>query len=131
MKTVLIFALLFVCLGFILIPYPGLEADEVLFVGPLHGPANEAFAMHLRHHAIPLMLISYLGALKTLLYWPLIWIRTASVYAIRLPMVLAGAITIVIFYKWTGLFAGPRAALLAALLLATDPMFLLTDTFDW
>src|SRR5580765_7497035 len=118
MKTVLIFALLFVCLGFILIPYPGLEADE-------------AFAMHLRHHAIPLMLISYLGALKTLLYWPLIWIRTASVYAIRLPMVLAGAITIVIFYKWTGLFAGPRTALLAALLLATDPMFLLTDTFDW
>jgi hypothetical protein len=46
-------------------------------------------------------------------------------------MVLAGAATIVIFYKWAGLFAGPRGALLAALLLATDPVFLLTDTFDW
>ncbi len=77
------------------------------------------------------MQLSYLGALKTLVYWPLFWIRTASVYAIRLPMVLAGAITIVIFYKWAGLFAGPRGALLAALLLATDPAFLLTDTFDW
>ena len=77
------------------------------------------------------MLMSYLGALKTLLYFPLFWIHTASVYAIRLPMVLAGAVTIVIFYKWAGLFAGPRGALLAAMLLATDPAFLLTDTFDW
>ena len=131
MKTVLLFALLFVFLGSVLIPYAGLEADEVLFAGPLHGAANEAFAIHVRHHAILLMLNSYLGALKTLLYWPLFWIRTASVYAIRFPMVLAGAVTIVIFYKWAGLFAGPRAALLAAVLLATDPTFLLTDTFDW
>ena len=46
-------------------------------------------------------------------------------------MVLVGAITIVIFYKWAGSFAGPRGALLAAVLLATDPTFLLTDTFDW
>lgn len=131
MKTVLLFALLFLCLGFILIPYAGLQADEVLFTGPLHGAATEVFAAHLLHHKIPLMQLSYLGALKTLVYWPLFWISTGSVYAIRLPMVLAGAITIVIFYKWTGSFAGPGGALLAAALLATDPAFLLTDTFDW
>jgi 4-amino-4-deoxy-L-arabinose transferase-like glycosyltransferase len=131
MKTVLVFALLFALLGLILIPYAGLEADELLFAASFHGPANEFFAIRLRHHSIPLMLLSYLGALKTFVYWPLFWIRTASVYAIRLPMVLAGAATIVLFYKWAGLFAGPRGALLAAVLLATDPTFLLTDTFDW
>ena len=131
MKTIWFFALLFVFLGVILIPYAGLEADEVLFTGPLHGAPNEAFAIHLLHHAIPLMQLSYLGALKTLLYWPLFWISSVSVYAIRLPMVLAGAVTIVIFYKWAGLFDGARGAMLAAVLLATDPTFLLTDTFDW
>jgi hypothetical protein len=131
MKTVFTFALLFVFLGILLIPYPGLQADEIVFAGPLHGGTKIVFATHLLHHVIPLMLISYVGALKTLMYFPLFWIRTASVYAIRLPMVLAGAITIVIFYKWAGLFAGARAALLAAVLLATDPIFLLTDTFDW
>ena len=131
MKAVLIFALLFVLLGFILIPYAGLEADEVLFAAPLHGAANEVFATRLLHRVIPLMLMSYLGALKTFVYWPLLWMSSASVYAVRLPMVLVGAVTVVIFYKWAGLFAGPRGALLAAVLLATDPTFLLTDTFDW
>ncbi len=131
MKAVLLFALLFAFLGTLLIPYAGLQADEMLFAGPLHGATNEAFGTRLLDHVIPLMLMSYLGALKTFVYWPLFWIRTASIYAIRLPMVLAGAITIVIFYKWAGLFAGARAALLAAVLLATDPIFLLTDTFDW
>jgi 4-amino-4-deoxy-L-arabinose transferase-like glycosyltransferase len=131
MKAVLLFALLFVFLGIVLIPYAGLQADEMIFAGPLQGANAGVFAIHLLHHAIPLMQMSYLGALKTLVYWPLFWIRPASIYAIRLPMVLAGAITIVIFYKWAGLIAGPRGALLAALLLATDPAFLLADTFDW
>ena len=131
MKVVLLFALLFVFLGFLFIPYAGLQADEMAFAGPLHGANAGIFATHLLHHTIPLMQVSYMGALKTLLYWPLFWIHTASIYAIRFPMVLAGALTIVIFYKWAGMIAGPRGALLAALLLATDPAFLLTDTFDW
>ena len=131
MKAVILFALLFVFLGILLIPYAGLQADEMIFVGPLYGANNGIFATHLLHHTIPLMQLSYLGALKTLVYWPLFWIRTSTIYAIRFPMVLAGALTIVIFYKWAGLIAGPRGALLATLLLASDPMFLLTDTFDW
>jgi 4-amino-4-deoxy-L-arabinose transferase-like glycosyltransferase len=77
------------------------------------------------------MVMSYVGALKTFLYWPLFWIFRPSAYLVRLPMVLVGAATIVIFYKWASIFAGPRGALLAAVLLATDPIFLLSDTFDW
>jgi len=131
LSVVSLFALLFVGLGTILIPYAGLEADEVVFAAPLHGTTKYVFATHFLHHAIPLMVISYVGALKTWLYGPLLWIHSTSAYAIRFPMVLAGAITIVIFYEWAGVFAGPRGALFAAVLLATDPTFLLTDTFDW
>lgn len=131
MKTVLIFALLFVFLGFVLIPCAGLEADELLFVQPLHGRIDPTFSIRVHHHFIPLMVMSYIGMLKSFIYWPLSWIFSSSVYFVRLPMVLVGAATILVFYKWAGLFASPRGALLAAILLATDPIFLLTDTFDW
>lgn len=77
------------------------------------------------------MVISYLGALKTLLYAPILALLGANVWTIRLPMVLAGAITVFVFYRLTLIAAGPRAALLAAFLLATDPLVLMTNTFDW
>ena len=131
MKAVSLFALLFIVLGFVLIPYNGLEADEVLFAQPLHGLMDPTFAIHVFHHLVPLMVIPYIGTLKTFIYWPLSWMFSSSVYFVRLPMVLVGAATILVFYKWAGIFAGPRAALLAAVVLATDPTFLLTDTFDW
>jgi hypothetical protein len=131
MKTVLFFALLFVFLGIVLIPYAGLQADEVLFTQPLYGLINVTFALPVFHHLVPLMVMSYIGALKSFIYWPLSWIFSPSVYFVRLPMVLVGAATVLVFYKWAGIFAGPRGALLAAVLLATDPTFLLTDTFDW
>jgi hypothetical protein len=131
MKTVLFFVLLFVFLGIILIPYDGLQSDEVMFAEPLHGLINPTFSIRAFHHVVPLMVMSYIGALKSFIYWPLSWIFSSSVYFVRLPMVLVGAATVLVFYKWAGIFAGPRGALLAAVLLATDPTFLLTDTFDW
>ena len=112
----------------ILIPYTGLDGDELLFARPFFGPSDGAtHAMHVFHYQPGLMVMSYIGALKTFLYWPLFWIFRWNVYLIRFPMVLVGAATIVIFYKWASIFAGPRAALLAAVLLATDPIFLLSD----
>ena len=45
-------------------------------------------------------------------------------------MALLGAATVFIFYHLS-LRSGTRTALLAAFLLASDPSFLLTNTFDW
>jgi 4-amino-4-deoxy-L-arabinose transferase-like glycosyltransferase len=132
MKSILIFAILFVLMGIILIQYPGLDGDELLFARPYFGQIDGGtHFMHVFRYQPDVMVLSYVGALKTFLYWPLFWIFRSSVYLVRLPMVLAGAATIVIFYKWAGRLAGPSGALIAATLLATDPIFLLTDTFDW
>ena len=90
MKIVLAFTILFVFLGIILIPYNGLETDEVLFAQPLYGLINPTFAIRVFHHLVPLMLMSYIGALKSFIYWPLSWIFSPSVYFVRLPMVLVG-----------------------------------------
>jgi 4-amino-4-deoxy-L-arabinose transferase-like glycosyltransferase len=46
-------------------------------------------------------------------------------------MVLLGAVTIFIFFRLAGSIGGRRTALAAAFLLATDPVFLMTQTFDW
>ena len=77
------------------------------------------------------MLMSYVGTLKTALYWAILKLFPAGAYSVRLPMVLLGALTIFFFFRLADSLAGRRAAWIAALLLASDPIFLLTDTFDW
>jgi CBS domain-containing protein len=77
------------------------------------------------------MLMTYLGSVKSLLYVPILRVFGPTVYAIRLPMVLAGATTVWLLFVLMNRLAGPAIALLSAALLATDPTFLLCTTFDW
>jgi hypothetical protein len=125
--------------GCALIPYAGIQMDEALFAGPYYQTIPREFRLRLFHHDIPLMVMTYIGTLKTLLYWPIFvtfrsTLAAHSIYAawiIRLPMVLTGALTVWIFFYLTERSAGRLAAVIAALLLASDPTFLLTNTFDW
>jgi len=114
--------------------YPGIENDESLFTSVLYqpydaGPARSAIGVF--HVRAPLMLMTYVGTLKTLLYEPVFRIFAPSVTSIRLPPVLAGAVTIWLFYLVAMRIAGMRAAVVAAVLFSTDVMFILTNTFDW
>ena len=122
---------LFLLLGILLIPRAGLEADEALFADPLYRSQGADFELGILHHKIPVMVISYIGTLKTALCWPALRIFAPSIYAVRLPMVLAGAATIVLFFFLARSLAGDAAAIIATALLATDPVFVLTDTFDF
>ncbi len=125
--------------GCALIPYAGIQMDEALFAGPYYQTVPREFRLRLFHHDIPLMVMTYIGTLKTLVYWPLFAIFRAGfnahpVYAawvLRLPTVVAGALTVFIFFYLAERCAGRPAAVIASLLLASDPTFLLTNTFDW
>ena len=125
--------------GCALLPYAGIQMDESLFAGPYYQPAAREFRLRLLHHDIPLMVMTYIGTLKTLLYWPLFAIfgpgflahPLQAAWVLRLPTVLAGAATVFIFYYLAERSAGRRTAVIAAILLASDPTFLLTNTFDW
>jgi hypothetical protein len=125
------FACLYALLGLILIPYTGIETDEAVFANPLYCPFNSGYGATVFHKHIPLMLFPYGGTLKTLIYWPILGVFGPNAYAVRLPVVIFGALTIVMFFKLAEKMAGVRAALLASLLLATDASFLLTNTYDW
>lgn len=122
---------LFLLLGAALIPYAGVQNDEALFAGPLYSSLFNNLRTRIFHHYITLMVMSYVGTLKTLLYVPIFRAFGVNVWAVRLPMVIAGAITIFFFFNLARRSAGAPVAVLASWLLATDPIFLLTNTFDW
>ncbi len=124
-------ACLFVLLGAAFIPYAGVQDDEVIFVAPLYLFNPRAFSVGLFHRRIALMVLSYLGTLKTLLYIPILALFGPNVWSLRLPMVLVGGLTVLIFFGLARRTAGLAAALLGAFLLASDASFILTDTFDW
>jgi 4-amino-4-deoxy-L-arabinose transferase-like glycosyltransferase len=125
---------LFILLSVMLIPYAGIQDDEALFAQPLFEPVARDSRIGIFHHAVPLMIMSYLGALKTWIYAPLLAWFGSGVWAVRLPMVIVGAITVFLFFQLL-LMVRTRTAIVAAtlgaFLLATDPAFLLTNTFDW
>jgi hypothetical protein len=104
----------------IFLPLPGLQQDEVLFVRPfLHG------------NAPALMLMDYVGALKSWLYWPIFRLWSPGVWSVRLPVCLVSATTLLVLAALVLRVAGPVAAILASLLLASDASFILTNVFDW
>jgi 4-amino-4-deoxy-L-arabinose transferase-like glycosyltransferase len=123
--------LLFAALGLVVIPLAGIEDDEVLFAHPLFSGTAGPFSLAVFRHHLPLMVFAYSGALKTYLFWPVFHLFTPNPYSLRVPMVFAGILTILGFYYFAKGIAGIYAALLAAVLLASDPSFLLANTFDW
>jgi hypothetical protein len=117
----------FILLALPLIPYAGIQQDEALFANPFYESTIRDYRVVIFHRTIPLMVMSYVGTLKSLIYWPILSFFGTSVWSVRLPVVLCGALTVWFLYK---LLRGKRGVL-AAFLLATDATFLTTNTFDW
>ncbi len=124
--------LLFIATGWCLLPYPGLYNDEVLFVGPQFNlPGAAVFEANIHRHTIPLMLLTYLGSLKSWLYMPILAVLEPSYVSVRLPVLLLGGLTVWLVVRLVESMHGRRAAWIAGLLIATDTSFILTTCFDW
>lgn len=117
-------------MGLAFLPIPGLHYDEILFLHPFLYDWS-LFRARVEGTDIPLMLMSYVGALKTWLYWPLYTYLPASVWTIRLPVLLLAGVNVWLIYRLGRRLWEPRAGLLAAALAATDPTLLLSQVFDW
>ncbi|MBM3774259.1 MAG: glycosyltransferase family 39 protein [Acidobacteria bacterium] len=108
---------LFILQGVLFIPLLGIQNDEALFGSVLFGSPS-------------LMLMSYLGTLKSWIY-ALLLPFPISAFWIRFPMLVAGAVTIWLFFLLIERLFDTRAALAGAALLATDPLYVVTTVFDW
>ena len=121
---------LFFISGWIFLPHLGLQNDEALFASPLFQP-KAAGMVKIGHSRFPVMLMTYLGTLKTLIYKPVLASFGTGIIATRAPMLLAGAAGVWMFFLLLRRVAGYRAAVIGCGLLAADTLYLLTICFDW
>jgi hypothetical protein len=122
--------LLFFASGFVFLPHLGLQNDEVLFASPLF-PPKASYVVKIGHSRLPIMIMSYLGTLKTAIYRPIFRLFGTGVIAVRLPMLLAGTASVWLFFVLLRRATGYRAAIIGCGLLAADTLYLLTVCFDW
>jgi hypothetical protein len=129
----LLLGMMFIAPGLLLIPYLGMQEDEVMFATDLFLPdmAASRFTVWPTHVVAPSMLMSYVGALKSWIYAPLLYFLKPSAYMLRTPVLLMAAVTIYLFFKFVRGTCGTRAAWIASALLASDSTYLLMSCFDW
>ena len=75
---------------------PGVQYDEILFDNAALGMIDNSFVV-LKIGKFPIMLMSYIGALKAYLYYPIFNVLGVSVYSIRIPMIIIGGISLPYF----------------------------------
>src|ERR1700677_2731163 len=118
-------ALLFLLVGCIFVNYAGIQTDEALFAAPLFR-SWQFFSIPIGPYNLPVMNMSYNGALKTWLYAPiLLSAARPSAALIRVPAILMGAATIVIFWGLLYRIHGRSASWVGCILLATDTSLML------
>ena len=130
MVVAVLAAYLFFSLAWISLPGP--DADEVLFIAVWYRYSPISFYVdHFRifHSNIVTMVGSYNGALKGWL-WSLFFAVNRSMYTVRIPAALLGGVILALFYCWVRrLYSGPTA-LVALLLAATDPVYIISSRID-
>ena len=113
---------------------PGVEYDELLFVNAALGNMDGSFveySVRILGHVVPLMCMSYIGAVKSMLYAPIFGVFGTNVVTIRLPVILIGAIVIVLTYVTTNALFNRKIALITTALTAIDPTVIFQIKADW
>ena len=126
-----IFISMFLLVGFTFVPQAGIEDDEALLVSGVYVKAPFSQEVKILRHRVPIMLMSYVGALKSWLYAPILSFWNPSSVSLRVPTILTGCLTIWLFHQLLRRIAGALAAMVGCVVLATDTSFLLTTCFDW
>jgi hypothetical protein len=127
----LLCCLYFAGMGLVFLPYTGAQYDEVLFGSAIYPPISVEYAIETRFGRVPIMLMSYLGALKAWVYKPILMVAGPSRMVLRVPTLLAAAVAIWLFFLAARRLIGPWPALFGTALLATDVNYLLTSLYDW
>ncbi len=121
----------FLLWGACLIPFLGVQNDEALFGQVLYKPISGQYFINIFGARIPIMLMTYLGCLKSWMYKAVFRLWPPSVMSIRVPVLIVGAITIWLFWVFVRQTVGNRPAIVTTILLATDTTYLITTCFDW
>jgi hypothetical protein len=112
------------------LPRPGIMEDEALFAAPFLRNLPALYSWQIGALHVPVMSMSYLGAFKSWLYWPVFHLWPPGVWSMRLPVCILSLVTLWLFADLVRCVTDSGTATAAALFLATDAMFVLIDVFD-
>ena len=124
-------AVAFVATGMMFVPRLGIEADEAIIANGLYDHGDLLYSWKIANIEVPVMLISYLGALKAWFYKGVFLFAAPRPIVLRLPMLLFAAGTLWLFFELLDRTISRRAAWIGTLLLATDTSYLLLNTADY
>jgi 4-amino-4-deoxy-L-arabinose transferase-like glycosyltransferase len=127
----LLCCLLFLCVGSLWIWLPGIQTDEALFAAGIYDPKNPRDLISIFKHHVPLMVMTYVGTLKSWIYAGLFTFFDPTAASTRIPALIIGTITVWLFYRLMLRVGDARAALAGCVLLATDSVYMLTIRWDW
>ncbi len=120
----------FVFLAAYRIELPGLYYDELAFVNAALGAPDNTF-IYMRLGRLPFLVFPYMGALKAWGYYPIFHLFGVSALTIRLPAILLGAVTLLIFYQFMRAKLGAVWATIALWIMAVDPASIFPSRLDW
>lgn len=135
-RTAIVFAAalllcaIFFAEGFIFIRQAGLQEDEVQFVAAILPPLVGRQFVEIGGRVVPLMIATYAGGLKALVYMGIFSVWPPDAWSLRIPMLLTGTLTVFLFFVFFRMVMGDLAALIATTLLVADPVFLILTVLD-
>lgn len=109
---------------------PGLYYDEALFVNAATGGATDLF-VYKRFAGIPTMLMPYIGALKSWLYFPIFKLFGIDIVTIRLPAILLGALALGLTWRYVHQQFGILPAMLFVMMASVEPSIIFHSRLDW
>jgi Dolichyl-phosphate-mannose-protein mannosyltransferase len=124
-------AALFILLGLPFLRQTGLHYDASAELGSFYSCCAPAFKVAMFGREIPLMVIPYLGAFKAWLYQPILRYLELTPLILRLPMLVVGAFSVLMFFQLLKRVSGRGAAVAGTLLLVTDATFVIATGYDF
>lgn len=124
-------AVLFVLLGLPFLSLTSFHVDAANELSCLYPCGWAEFSVKIFGTDVPLMLMTYVGTIKALLFQPILRVFPATPFALRLPFLILGACSVWLFCALLEKVSGIRAAIAGTLLLVTDASFLLATSYDF
>ncbi len=121
---------IFFALGYAFIHQVGVQEDEAQFVTGILPPLVGRKFIEIGGELYPVMIATYAGALKALVYMGIFSIWPPDTLSLRIPMLVAGAATVWLLFVFFRMTMGNLAALIATALLVFDPIFVTFTTLD-
>lgn len=122
---------LFLALGWPFVTRLGIEVDEALVGNGIYERGAPWYSWRVGEYEIPVMLLPYLGALKTWLYNAIFTVWAPGPAPLRLPALLIGAGTLLLFFRLLDAAVDRTAAWFGTAMLATDPSFIILSAVDY